>query len=97
MQSEKRKNLLLVILIATSVLTISLTFYFYQVFFSPNTMVESDQAYMLKIPGNAVYKQVSIQLYDDKVINDAVSFGFVAKVLGYQEDVKPGLYKIEPK
>jgi len=97
MQSEKRKNLLLVVLIATSVLTISLTFYFYQVFFSPNTMVDSDQTYMLKIPTNAVYKQVANQLYDDKVINDAVSFGFVAKVLGYQEDVKPGLYKVDPK
>ncbi|GAA0880049.1 endolytic transglycosylase MltG [Algoriphagus jejuensis] len=97
MQIEKRKNILLVALIATSVLTISLTFYFYQVFFSPNTMVESDQPYMLKISSNAVYKQVANQLYEDKVINDAVSFGFVAKALGYQEAVKPGLYKIDPK
>jgi UPF0755 protein len=97
MQSEKRKNFLLVVLIATSVLTISLTFYFYQVFFSPNTMVDSDRTYMLKIPTNAVYKQVSNQLYNDKVINDAVSFGFVSKVLGYQEAVKPGLYQVDPK
>lgn len=97
MQSEKRKKFLLVALIATSVLLISLTFYFYQVFFSPNTLVESDQPYMLKIPSNAVYKQVADQLYKEKVINDAVSFGFVSKILDYQDDVKPGLYKVEPK
>lgn len=88
---------MLVLLISISVLAISMTFYFYQVFFSPNTLVESDQPYMLKIPTNAVFKNVNDQLYTDRVINDALSFGFVAKILGYQEGVKPGLYKIDPK
>ena len=94
---EKRKKFALVFLIAGSVLGISLTFYFYQVFFSANTLVESDKAYLLKIPSNSVYKNVVNQLYEERVINDAVSFGFVAKILGYQEAVKPGLYQIEPK
>jgi UPF0755 protein len=97
MQLEKRKKVLLVLLISVSVLAISMTFYFYQVFFSPNTLVESDQPYMLKIPTTAVFKNVNDQLYTDRVINDALSFGFVAKILGYQEAVKPGLYKIDPK
>jgi UPF0755 protein len=74
-----------------------MTFYFYQVFFSPNTLVESDQPYQLKIPTNSVFKNVADQLYEDRVINDALSFGFVAKVLGYQDAVKPGLYKVDPK
>jgi len=94
---EKRKKFVLVFLIAGSVLGISLTFYFYQVFFSANTLVESDEPYLLKVPSNSVYKNVVDQLYEEKVINDAVSFGFVAKILGYQEAVKPGLYTIEPK
>jgi UPF0755 protein len=94
---EKRKKFALVFLIAGSVLGISLTFYFYQVFFSANTLVESDKAYLLKIPSNSVYKNVVNQLYEKRVINDAVSFGFVAKILGYQEAVKPGLYQIDPK
>ncbi|TDQ15218.1 UPF0755 protein [Algoriphagus boseongensis] len=97
MQLEKRKKFLLILLISASVLAISLTFYFYQVFFSPNTLVEFDQPYILKIPTNSVFKNVVDQLYDDKVINDALSFSFVSKVLDYQEAVKPGLYKIEPK
>lgn len=94
---EKRKKFMLVFLIAGSVLAISLTFYFYQVFFVANTLVESDKPYLLKIPSNSVYKNVVDQLYEERVINDAVSFGFVAKILGYQDVVKPGLYQIEPK
>ncbi len=97
MMSDKKRKFLLVLLISSSVLAISLTFYFYQLFFSPNTMVDSDRVYMLKIPSNAVFKQVSNQLYDDRVINDAISFAFVSKVLGYQDAVKPGLYQVDPK
>ena len=88
---------MLVFLIGGSVLAISLTFYFYQVFFVANTLVESDKPYLLKIPSNSVYKNVVDKLYEERVINDALSFGFVAKVLGYQDGVKPGLYQIEPK
>lgn len=88
---------MLVFLIAGSVLGISLTFYFYQVFLSANTLVESDKPYLLKINSNSVYKNVVDQLYEERVINDALSFGFVAKILGYQDAVKPGLYQIEPK
>lgn len=97
MQNEKRKKFLLILVISFSVLMISLTFYFYQIFFSPNTLVESDQPYYLKIPSNAVFKNVVDQLYEEKAINDALSFSFVSKVLGYQDAVKPGLYKIDPK
>jgi UPF0755 protein len=70
---------------------------FYQVFFSANTLIESDKAYLLEIPSNSVYKNVVDELYEERVINDALSFSFVAKILGYQEAVKPGLYQIEPK
>jgi len=94
---EKRKKFMLVFLIGGSVLGISLTFYFYQVFFSANTLIESDKAYLLEIPSNSVYKNVVDKLYEERVINDALSFSFVAKILGYQEAVKPGLYQIEPK
>lgn len=96
MQLEKHKKSILVLLIAGSVLTISLTFYFYQVFLSPNTLQDKSESYLLKIPTGSVYKQVTTLLYDQKVINDALSFSFVAKLLGYQEAVKPGLYRIAP-
>lgn len=97
MQSDKRKNIYLVVVIAFSVMTISMSFYFYQVFFSPNALIDSDQNYTLKIGSNETYKTISTRLYDDFVVNDLVSFGFLAKILGYQDEVKPGLYIITPK
>ncbi|MEN2282387.1 endolytic transglycosylase MltG [Algoriphagus sp. SE2] len=97
MLSDKKNKIFLVLIISFSVLAISMSFYFYQVFFSPNTLLETEQSFTLKIPSNATFKQVSQQLYDDNVVNDMVSFSFVSKVLGYQESVKPGLYVISPK
>lgn len=97
MLEDKKKKLLLILIITFSVLGISLTFYFYQVFFSPNVLLESEQSVTLKIPSNANYAYVSNELYERNIITDAVSFGFVAKTLGYQDLVKPGLYTIPPK
>ncbi|SFB59424.1 endolytic transglycosylase MltG [Algoriphagus aquimarinus] len=97
MLSEKRKNIYLVLVIAFSVMAISLSFYFYQIFFSPNALIDSNQNYMLKIGSNDTYKTVANRLYDDHVVNDLVSFSFIAKVLGYQDNVKPGLYTVAPK
>ncbi|MDG1278431.1 MAG: endolytic transglycosylase MltG [Algoriphagus sp.] len=97
MLSDKKKNIYLVLIISVSVIAISMSFYFYQVFFSPNVLIDSDQSYTLKIPSNSTFKTVSDKLYEDRVINDVLSFSFVAKVLDYQEAVKPGLYVIKPK
>ncbi|WBL43582.1 endolytic transglycosylase MltG [Algoriphagus halophytocola] len=97
MKSDKRKNLYLILVITSSVLMISLSFYFYQVFFSPNVLIDSEQAYTLKIKSNSTFKTVSNQLYEDEVVNDIVSFSFLAKVMEYQENVKPGLYVLQPK
>lgn len=97
MQSEKRKNVYLVLVIGFSVMAISLSFYFYQIFFSPNVLIESDQNYMLKIGSNDTFKTVSNKLYDNHVVNDLVSFGFLSRAMGYQDAIKPGLYTITPK
>jgi UPF0755 protein len=97
MLSDKKKNIYLVLIISVSVIAISMSFYFYQVFFSPNVLIDSDQSYTLKIPSNSTFKTVADKLYEDRVINDVLSFSFVAKVLDYQEAVKPGLYVIKPK
>lgn len=83
--------------IAFSVLFTSLSFYFYQAFFSANTLVDSEEAVLLKINRNADFEQVRDSLVQRKIIKDLVTFSFVAKIMEYQEAVKPGLYNIEPK
>lgn len=83
--------------IAFSVLFTSLSFYFYQAFFSPNTLVDTEEPVLLKIPRNANFEQVRDSLIQKGIIKDLVTFSFVAKVMDYQESIKPGLYKIAPK
>lgn len=97
MLSDKKRKIALVFIIGFSVLSISLSFYFYQVFYSPNALIDSEVSYTLKIPSNSEYQTIAKDLYDRRVINDMVSFGFVSKVMGYQDNVKPGLYVVQPK
>lgn len=97
MFEEKKTKIYLIVIITFSVLLTSLSFYFYQAFFSPNALIDKDEPYTLKIPSNAVFKNVSDNLYNNNVINDVITFSFVAKVMKYQEAVKPGLYTIPPR
>lgn len=96
MLEDKKKKLLLILIITFSVLGISMSFYFYQVFYSPNVLTRVDQPQAFRIPSNATYQFVSNKLFEEELINDAVSFAFVAKILDYQELVKPGLYTLQP-
>ncbi|MFC0263984.1 endolytic transglycosylase MltG [Fontibacter flavus] len=97
MFEDKKTKIYLIVIITFSVLLTSLSFYFYQAFFSPNALIDKDEPYTLKIPSNAVFKNVSDSLYNNNVINDVITFSFVAKVMKYQEAVKPGLYTIPPR
>ncbi|WP_291783499.1 endolytic transglycosylase MltG [Cecembia sp.] len=97
MFEDKKTKIYLIVIITFSVMLTSLSFYFYQAFFSPNALIDKEESYMFKIPSNATFKQVTDSLYQKGVINDLISFGFVSKVLKYQESVKPGLYTIPAK
>jgi UPF0755 protein len=97
MFDDKKTKYYLVFIITFSVLLSTLSFYFYQAFYSPNALTDKEEPHMLMIPSNATFQTVVDSLYGKGVINDLISFSFVAKVLNYQESVKPGLYTIPPK
>ncbi|UCS93806.1 endolytic transglycosylase MltG [Echinicola marina] len=97
MITKKNQKYYMIGMVAISVMISSFAFYFYQVFFSPNTLTESQQPVSLKIPSNANFKQVSDILTENKIITDVISFSFVSKIMKYQDNVKPGLYTIQPK
>ena len=97
MFEDKKTQIYLIVVITFSVLLTSLSFYFYQAFFSPNALVDKEEPYLLKIPSNATFQQVSDSIYSNEIINDLITFSFVAKVMNYQEAVKPGLYTIPAK
>ena len=90
MKKEVPKTKLAAFLLA-SVLLISFTFYFYQVFFTPNILVgKSDR--LIVIRNDATFKGIQKQMADEGVVNDMVSFSFVARLMGYDKQIKPGRY-----
>ncbi|MCK5471383.1 MAG: endolytic transglycosylase MltG [Cyclobacteriaceae bacterium] len=90
---DKRKILILSVVIIT-ILSSSFTFYFYQVIYVSNFLVEKENRY-LYIPTGATFEDVQRIIYDERFVNDAVSFGMLAKFMKYNELVKPGKYLIE--
>jgi len=96
MNDKKTKRYIMAV-IAFTVLMISLSFYFYQGFFSPNALIDKDEPAYVRISRDATFKQVTDSLLQNDILNDIITFSFVAKVTGYQDDIKPGLYKVEPK
>jgi UPF0755 protein len=90
----KSRNFLFAGVIMFSVLVVSFVFYFYQIIFTPNLQVDKPDR-MLYIPRNASYQTVVDSLQHNRMLNELVSFSFLAKVLGYQEQVKPGAYLIK--
>lgn len=97
MLEDKKTKIYLIFIITFSVLLSTLSFYFYQAFYSPNALIDKEEPYLLKIPSNANFQMVVDSLYGKGVVNDLVSFSFVSKALKYQESVKSGLYTIPPK
>lgn len=94
MISNKRRKYILVGIITFSVLLSSFSYYLYQAFFTPNVLVEDEEVAYLHIPRGAAWPQVSDSLFRGELVKDMVSFSFVAKLMGYQENIKPGRYKI---
>lgn len=97
MITNKNRKYYLVGVIAFSVLVTSFTYYFYQAFYTPNVLVEQEGPSYLKIPQDATFRQVSDSLFHNNVVNDMVSFSLVAKLMDYQENIKPGRYEIRPR
>ena len=92
----KKQQILAGVFITISVLFATFFFYFYQLMFSPNFKVEKDDFYLL-VPTGATYKTVVDSLRKNKIIDDELSFNFLAKVMNYQDHVIPGRYLIGKK
>ncbi|MEX1238185.1 MAG: endolytic transglycosylase MltG [Cyclobacteriaceae bacterium] len=91
MRSPKK----LIIFLVFSVLLISFVFYGYQISYTPNVLV-GKQPRPLIIPRGATFKDVQKILHEGDYTQDLISFSFLAKLMAYDEQVKPGRYVINP-
>ncbi|AQG78957.1 endolytic transglycosylase MltG [Spirosoma montaniterrae] len=86
------------IFLTVSILLTTFTFYFWQIFKSPNLQVrEGDKTFALLIPRGSTFESVIDTLQKHKVLNDEMSFRFLAKLMKYPELVKEGRYEIRPR
>jgi UPF0755 protein len=86
------KRLLLFLII--SVLGISFAFYAYQVVYTPNILVDQDDR-LLIVKEGYTFADVQRELHDGKYIQDLMSFSFLAKLMNYDDQIRPGRYLLK--
>lgn len=96
MQIPKNKRWILIAISAFSMLVTSFSYYVYQMVYTDNVLVGAEEPVYLKIPRGATFESVSDSLFQNQWVNDMVSFSFLAKLMDYQENVRPGRYEISP-
>ncbi len=92
------RNLKIGLFLTVSILLTTFSFYFWQILKSPNLLVQdNDKPFALLIPRGSTFESVVDTLETHKVVNDKMSFRFLAKLMKYPERVKEGRYEIRPR
>ena len=87
-------NKRLIFFLVISVLGISFSFYAYQMVYTPNILVDKDDRLLLVKEGNT-FKDVQQELHEGEYVQDLISFSFLAKLMNYDEQIKPGRYLLK--
>lgn len=81
----------LIIYLVASTLTITFVFYLYQILYTPNILVDStDRLFVIK--SGTTYRQVLVDLDKQRIVNDMVSFSFLARLKGMDRRIQAGRY-----
>ncbi|MBY0433954.1 MAG: endolytic transglycosylase MltG [Cyclobacteriaceae bacterium] len=83
----------LVAFLVGSMLLITFTFYFYQIIYTPNVLVDRDDK-LFVIKSGASYRKVLTDLGEQGFVNDMVSFGFLARLKNFDRSIFPGRYML---
>jgi UPF0755 protein len=84
----------LITFLVGSMLLITFTFYGYQIFFTPNILVDRDDR-LFEIHQNATFRSIQNDLSEGGFVNDLVSFSFLARASGYDKEIRPGRYLLK--
>lgn len=95
MLSEKTKKIYAIVIVAFSILFTSFSFYFYQIIKAPNILAEGRET-LIKIPKDATFKMVQDSIIKYKITGNLVAFSFLAKLMDYDDQIKPGVYLLKP-
>ncbi|MCS7005625.1 MAG: endolytic transglycosylase MltG [Cytophagales bacterium] len=90
----KIANFKAALFIGITIFLVSTSVYFYQMFFSRNLVNNGYTEAFIHIPPGATIFHVKDTLEKYRLVDDVLSFMFVSRVLDYQENVKPGRYRL---
>jgi UPF0755 protein len=83
----------LAVYLVSSILLITFVFYGYQIVYTPNILVDrEDQVFIVR--NGYTYRQVQDDLAKGRFVNDFVSFSFLARLMDYDKEIKPGRYTL---
>ncbi|MBP7463585.1 MAG: endolytic transglycosylase MltG, partial [Bacteroidales bacterium] len=95
--TSRAKKILIIILSVLFVVLIAGGYFGYRIYryvYAPNVIVKSEN-YFLKIPTGSDFEDVVTLLSEKKLLNDVVSFRWVADKKNYGSRVKPGRYQLK--
>lgn len=81
----------LILFLLGSILLITFSFYTYQICYTPNILVGGENRVLI-IPNDATFETLQKQLHEGQYVQDLISFSFLAKLMDYDEKIKPGRY-----
>lgn len=74
-----------------STLTITFIFYGYQILFTPNILIDKDDQ-LFVIRSGSTFRDVQNELGKRGLVNDMVSFSFLARLYGYDKKIHSGRF-----
>ncbi|HEY9008505.1 MAG TPA: endolytic transglycosylase MltG [Ohtaekwangia sp.] len=86
-----KPNKRLIIFLVVAILGISFSYYAYQIVYTPNILVDHDDRLFI-IKEGSTFKDIQRELHESRIVNDLISFSFLAKITGYADELKPGRY-----
>ncbi|SNR71507.1 MULTISPECIES: endolytic transglycosylase MltG [Hymenobacter] len=93
-KATKRRNRFAYTTGIIGLLLITFSYYFYQIFFTPNVETKGRPTYVVVRRGETA-KQVLDSIDASGVIIDKLSLHFVARLMKYEKLVKPGRYELK--
>jgi UPF0755 protein len=92
---QKRRNLIATVAGLGGLLLVCFSYYFYQIFFTPNIDAKERSAYVVVRRGSN-WKQALDRVEDTNAVIDKLSLRFVARLMGFDKPgaVKPGRYEL---
>lgn len=90
----KGRKFTVIFLLVFTILLSSFSFYAYQVVYSPNILVDKEDAILI-INSDESFKSLQNKLYEGDYVQDLVAFSLMAKLMDYDQYIKPGRYKLK--